>query len=156
MEPYATLNLSMLSNVSTSYSNMWWSESLKESIEINKGFELKVLTELNLSLDTAMSQGRYIPFPTFREKVEPGFYHINYKGSNQMYSGFMHVVSDEEVFWWGTDASDRVYTGFVGHQDLIGNHHTGYRSEMHNWLNNITYVDKYKLGTDIFSILKPF
>ena len=65
MEPYIALNLSMLSNVTTSYSNMWWSESLRESIEINKGFELKVLTGLNLSLDTAMSQGRYIPFPTF-------------------------------------------------------------------------------------------
>lgn len=156
MEPSITLNLSVLSNVSTSYSNMWWAESLKESIEINKGFELKVLTELNLSLDTAMSQGRYIPFPTFLEKIEPGFYHISYKGSNQMYSGFMHVVDDKEVFWWGTDASDRVFIGFVGPHDLFEEHHVGYKAEMFNWLNNITYVDKYKTGNTIFDILKPF
>lgn len=156
MEPYIALNLSVLSNVSTSYSNMWWAQSLKESIAINEGFELKVLTESHLSLDTAMSNGRYIPFPTFREKVEPGYYHISYKGSSQMYSGFMHIVSENELFWWGTDASDRVFTGFVGHQDLYQDHNVGYKSEMLNWLNNITYADKYKLGTNIFDILKPF
>ena len=156
MEPYIALNLSMLSNVPSSYSNMWWAESLKESIVVNENYGLKVLTEQHLTLDTAMSRGRYIPFPTFNTEVEPGYYHINIQGSSQMYTGFMHIISDKEVFWWGTDSTDRVYTGLVGHQDLYQDHKVGYKSEMLNWLNSITYTDKYKLGTNIFDILKPF
>lgn len=156
MEPYIALNLSMLSNVSSSYSNMWWAQSLRESIAINEDYGLKVLTEEHLTLDTAMSQGRYIPFPTFNTKVEPGYYHINIQDSTQMYTGFMHIVSDKEVFWWGTDTSDRVYTGFVGHRDLFQDHEVGYKNEMLNWLNAITYVDKYKTDQDIYQILKPF
>lgn len=156
MEPYIALNLSMLSNVTSSYSNMWWTQSLQESIAINEDYGLKVLTEEHLTLDTAMSQGRYIPFPTFNTKVEPGYYHINIQGSTQMYTGFMHIISDKEVFWWGTDASDRVYTGFVGHRDLSQDQEVGYKNEMLNWLNTITYVDKYKTDQDIYQILKPF
>ena len=156
MEPFIALNLSMLSNVSSSYSNMWWAESLRESIAINEDFGLKVLNEQHLVLDTAMSQGRYIPFPTFTTKVEPGYYHINIQGSSQMYTGFMHVINEHEVFWWGTDASDRVYTGFVGHSDLFQDHHTGYKAEMLGWLNTISYSDKYKLDQVIYQILKPF
>lgn len=156
MEPYIALNLSMLSNVSSSYSNMWWAESLKESIAVNENYGLKVLTEQHLTLDTVMSQGRYIPFPTFNTEVEPGYYHINIQGSTQMYTGFMHIISDKEVFWWGTDATDRVYTGFVGHCDLFQDHEVGYKNEMLSWLNTITYVDKYKTDQDIYQILKPF
>lgn len=156
MEPYIALNLSMLSNVPSSYSNMWWAESLRESIVINEDYGLKVLNEQHLVLDTAMCQGRYIPFPTFNTKVEPGYYHINIQGSTQMYTGFMHIISDKEVFWWGTDATDRVYTGFVGHCDLFQDHEVGYKNEMLNWLNTITYVDKYKTDQDIYQILKPF
>ena len=156
MEPYIALNLSMLSNVPSSYSNMWWAESLKESIAVNENYGLKVLTEQHLALDTAMSQGRYIPFPTFNTEVEPGYYHINIQGSTQMYTGFMHIISDKEVFWWGTDATDRVYTGFVGHCDLFQDHEVGYKNEMLSWLNTITYVDKYKTDQDIYQILKPF
>lgn len=156
MEPYIALNLSMLSSVPSSYSNMWWAESLKESIVVNENYGLKVLTEQHLALDTAMSQGRYIPFPTFNTKVEPGYYHINIQGSTQMYTGFMHIISDKEVFWWGTDATDRVYTGFVGHCDLFQDHEVGYKNEMLSWLNTITYVDKYKTDQDIYQILKPF
>ena len=103
-----------------------------------------------------MSQGRYIPFPTFNTEVEPGYYHINIQGSTQMYTGFMHIISDKEVFWWGTDATDRVYTGFVGHCDLFQDHEVGYKNEMLSWLNTITYVDKYKTDQDIYQILKPF
>lgn len=156
MEPYIALNLSMLSNVPSSYSNMWWAESLKESIAVNENYGLKVLTEQHLTLDTAMSQGRYIPFPTFNTKVEPGYYHINIQGSTQMYTGFMHIISDKEVFWWGTDATDRVYTGFIGHSDIFQDHMVGYKNEMLSWLNTITYVDKYKTDQDIYQILKPF
>lgn len=156
MEPYIALNLSMLSNVSSSYSNMWWAESLKESIAVNENYGLKLLTEQHLALDTAMSQGRYIPFPTFNTEVVPGYYHINIQGSTQMYTGFMHIISDKEVFWWGTDATDRVYTGFIGHSDLFQDHMVGYKNEMLSWLNTITYVDKYKTDQDIYQILKPF
>ena len=76
---------------------MWWAESLKESIAVNENYGLKVLTEQHLALDTAMSQGRYIPFPTFNTEVVPGYYHINIQGSSQMYTGFMHIISDKEV-----------------------------------------------------------
>lgn len=156
MEPYIALNLSMLPSVPSSYSNMWWAESLKESIAINEDFGLKVLNEQHLALDTVMAQGRYIPFPTFLEKVEPGFYHINVQGSNYMYAGFMHIISENEVFWWGTDATDRVYTGYLGHVDLFQDCEVGYKSEMLNWLGAITYRDKYKLDENIYQILKPF
>ena len=66
------------------------------------------------------------------------------------------IISDKEVFWWGTDATDRVYTGFIGHSDIFQDHMVGYKNEMLSWLNTITYVDKYKTDQDIYQILKPF
>lgn len=136
---------------------MWRAQSLKQSIHVNKSFGLKVLTEEHMSVDTALTRNnRYINYPVFNTKVEPGFYHINISGSNYLFTGFINIADDKNAFWWGTDATDRVFTGFVGHSDLFENHNVGYKAEMFNWLNNITYVDKYKAGNTIFDILKPF
>lgn len=156
MQPYIALRLTMLPSVPSSYSNMWWAESLKESIALNQDFGLKVLNEQHLKLDVALSQGRYIPFPTFETEVAPGFYHVNVQGSAHMFAGFMHVVNEQEVFWWGTDATDRVYVGQVAHCDLLQDQDVGYKSEMINWLGAITYSDKFNLDRNIYDILKPF
>lgn len=156
MEPFNILSLFLLPNVPSSYSNFWWSEALKQSINENGSFDLKVLNESNITTDTALCMGRYIPYPTFTQPVEPGYYHLNVQGTSQMFSGFMHVVSEHECFWWATDGSDRILAGFAGDTDLFNNYRNGYTDEIINWVGAINYNDRFDKDLGISHILKPF
>ena len=157
MHTLNTLSLFMLPSVPSSYSNMWWAQSLKQSIHVNKSFGLKVLTEEHMSVDTALTRNnRYINYPVFNTKVEPGFYHINISGSNYLFTGFINIADDKNVFWWGTDATDRVFAGFAGDPDLMENFREGYAGEIIDWLGSFTYSDSYPRDKDIYHILKPF
>ena len=157
MEPFNALLLFLLPNVPSSYSNMWWAQAIKESMSRNEGVNLRVLDETHLSMDRALTRDKqYISYPTFNTCVEPGFYHINISASNHLFTGFINIVSNDEAFWWGTDATDKVFAGFAGHTDKLNNHSNGYTGEMINWLGSITYSDSFKLNQDIHHILKPF
>ena len=157
MQTQNTLSLFLLPQVPSSYSNMWWANSLKESISVNENCALKVLSEEHLGVDTALTcNNRYISYPVFKSKSEPGFYHINISTSTYLFTGFMNIVSEHEVFWWGTDASDRVFAGFAGHMGLLQNHREGYTGEIIDWLGSMTYSDSFPTDQDIYQILKPF
>lgn len=146
------LSLYLLPSVPAGYSNNWWSQSIKESISFNQSYELKVLTEKQLQIDVALAHKRYIPYPTFKEKVEKGFYHINIQDTKNMFSGFLCVLSDEECYWWATDNGDRVVAGFAG----IDEHRYNHITEITNWLGSIIYQDRFPIEATIFDILKPF
>lgn len=154
MEPQTILELKLLTGVTTSHANRWWADALRNSIEQNESFQLKVLTEKQLEVDTQRNkQGYYISYPCFRNSAIPadGFYHLNVQGSNYMFVGWM-IITNGKAAWWGQTGSDHVMTGVAGHDVALAN----FFPEIDEWSFNFHYIDKWEKGTTLGQILKKF
>lgn len=155
MEPQTILELRLLKNVSSSYTNFWWGDMLRRSINSNKSFDLKVLTEADMEVDIQRTNnGRYIPYPTFKNMDIPadGMYHLNIQGSNYRFVGWIEIEG-QQAAWWGQTGNDDVAVGVAGQgQPCLGNFH----NEIGNWITEFSYRDKWEKQTTLAQILKKF
>lgn len=159
MDKFSTLALSILPFVPSSYSNRWWSNALQRSIEINGDHQLRVLREDQITLETEKRGQHYFYYPTFAAgfKPEPGLYHLNIQTSNKMFCGWMHIINEESVAWWGQGGGDSINTGYAGDCDCINDYlNTDEFGDQLSWVGAFTAKNNFDKGTSIYDILKPF
>lgn len=154
MNSFLELSLMSLPYVSSSYTNMWWSEALRLSTELNGGHKLSVLTEEQVTVDVAKSGNTYIPHPVFVDgfKPTPGFYHLNVQGSSKSFVGWMWVKEDDTIAWWGQSGNDAVNAGTIGVDACFPEWNTLISCK--NWIDGTRYVDKFPQERPVWDVLR--